>query len=75
MDKETINVLIEKMNNKCQVSNVPAVFSYNENVNSFECESELIPDQMLLICTKGLSEKNVKQWFERTVKFVMDKKN
>lgn len=75
MDKKTINELVEKINKKCEVNKIPAVFSYNNKARSFECKSKLIPDQMLLIHTQKISINDVNLWFERTIKFVINKQN
>lgn len=68
-----IKVLIDDINDTCSIAQIPAKYSYNKKLKSFECTSELIPDQMLLPITRGLSESEFYTWTEKCNVLVMDK--
>lgn len=73
MTARDIKVLVDDINDTCNIAQIPAKYSYNKKFNSFECTSELIIDQMLLPKTRGLSESEFYTWTEKCNVLVMDK--
>ncbi len=73
MTTREIEALVDDINDTCSIAQIPAKYGYNEKYKSFECASELVPDQMLLPITRGLSESEFYTWTEKCNVLVMDK--